>query len=43
MAEKLGGQEKRGGKNTLRNCVPPLLDISQSEFMASRMAVILIS
>ena len=42
MAEKFGGQEKRGGNNTIRNCVLPLLDIRQLDSMASRTAVILI-
>ena len=42
MAEKLGRRKKRGGKNTLKNSVLPLLDVSQSDFMASRTTVILI-
>ena len=42
MAEKLGGREKRGEKNTLKNCVHPLLDVSQSDFVAFETAVILI-
>ena len=35
-------ERKEKGKNTLKACVPLLLDISQSDSMASRAAVILI-
>ena len=38
----LKGKKRKKRKNTLKACVSPLLDISQSDSMASRTAVILI-
>ena len=41
-SECSGTQRKEKGNNTLKACVPLLLDITQSNPMASRTAVILI-